>query len=179
MASGWYGGLHHKPFCLNQAARIDPFCSLLNDRVSGMMAFSSSIHVDPDGGVGAFASTNGRIGGYRHAHQHDAERRIEYLTLAFGIGGTLVGVVLRGWRFGLGMAIGGALSWLNYRWLKGGIVTLARLSDVKPGEPAPRTPAGTDVPGPGDAVAAIAACRFAASLGVQDRVKAAMLSMID
>jgi hypothetical protein len=31
----------------------------------GMMAFSSSMHIDPEGGVGAFASTNCRIGGYR------------------------------------------------------------------------------------------------------------------
>jgi CubicO group peptidase (beta-lactamase class C family) len=31
----------------------------------GMMAFSSSIHVDPEAGVGAFASTNARIGSYR------------------------------------------------------------------------------------------------------------------
>jgi D-alanyl-D-alanine carboxypeptidase len=31
----------------------------------GMMAFSSSIHVDPQAGVGAFASTNARIGSYR------------------------------------------------------------------------------------------------------------------
>jgi hypothetical protein len=76
------------------------------------------------------------------APYHDAEQRIEHLTLAFGICGALAALVLRGWRFGLGMAIGGALSWLNYRWLKGGISTLAQLSDVKPGEPAPRTPPG-------------------------------------
>jgi len=31
----------------------------------GMMAFSSSLHIDPEAGVGAFASTNCRIGGYR------------------------------------------------------------------------------------------------------------------
>jgi CubicO group peptidase (beta-lactamase class C family) len=31
----------------------------------GMMAFSSSIHVDPAAGVGAFASANARIGSYR------------------------------------------------------------------------------------------------------------------
>ena len=31
----------------------------------GMMAFSSSIHVDPEAGVGAFASTNARVGRYR------------------------------------------------------------------------------------------------------------------
>ena len=31
----------------------------------GMTAFSSSLHIDPEAGVGAFASTNARIGGYR------------------------------------------------------------------------------------------------------------------
>ena len=31
----------------------------------GMVAFSSSIHADPKAGVGAFASVNARIGGYR------------------------------------------------------------------------------------------------------------------
>ncbi len=31
----------------------------------GMVAFASSIHADPQAGVGAFASVNGRIGGYR------------------------------------------------------------------------------------------------------------------
>lgn len=76
------------------------------------------------------------------APYHHAEQRVEYLTLAFGVGGAVVALALRGWRFGLGMAIGGSLSWLNYRWLKGGISTLAQLSDVKPDEPAPRTPPG-------------------------------------
>ena len=31
----------------------------------GMMAFSSSMHIDPEAGVAAFASTNARIGSYR------------------------------------------------------------------------------------------------------------------
>jgi CubicO group peptidase (beta-lactamase class C family) len=38
--------------------------SLLH-HTGGMMAFSSSIHIDPEAGVGAFASTNARIGSYR------------------------------------------------------------------------------------------------------------------
>ncbi len=38
--------------------------SLLH-HTGGMLSFSSSIHIDPEGGVGAFASTNAAIGDYR------------------------------------------------------------------------------------------------------------------
>jgi hypothetical protein len=57
-----------------------------------------------------------------------AERRIEYLTLLLGI--VAAGIALFAWgaRFAGGIALGAAISWLNFRWLKGGISALATLT---------------------------------------------------
>lgn len=69
-----------------------------------------------------------------------AERRIEVLSLVLGLAVALVTSWRWGWRAGLGLAVGASLSWINFRWLKTGISTLARLSMVGPGEAAPRVP---------------------------------------
>ncbi len=45
-----------------------------------------------------------------------------------------------GWRAALGVAIGAGLSWINFRWLKTGISTLANLSNVGVGDQAPKVP---------------------------------------
>ena len=54
-----------------------------------------------------------------------AEHRIEWMTLAFGLAGAMFVLVRWGWRPGAGVALGAALAWLNFRWLKQG-VTRAR-----------------------------------------------------
>ncbi len=57
-----------------------------------------------------------------------AERRIERLTLALGVAAALVVAIRYGWRAALGLALGAALAWVNYRWLKQAVDTLARLA---------------------------------------------------
>jgi small-conductance mechanosensitive channel len=57
-----------------------------------------------------------------------AERRIEILTVAIGAIGAIACAFLWNWRVAAGVASGAALSWINYRWLKQGVATLARLS---------------------------------------------------
>jgi len=44
--------------------------------------------------------------------------RIYRGILVLAAGGTLAAFVWRGWRAGAGFALGSAVSWLNYRWLK-------------------------------------------------------------
>lgn len=69
-----------------------------------------------------------------------AEKRIEYLTAGLGLAASLITAWHWGWRSGLGIACGSGLSWVNFRWLKGGISTLAGLTSVTDGEQPPRVP---------------------------------------
>jgi hypothetical protein len=69
-----------------------------------------------------------------------AERRIERLTLALGILGVMFTLWRWGWRAALGLAVGAGLSWINFRWLKTGISTMADLANVRPGEQAAKVP---------------------------------------
>ncbi len=57
-----------------------------------------------------------------------AERRIEYLTLGLGAVAALAVAIRYGWRAALGLALGAALAWVNYRWLKQAVDVAARLS---------------------------------------------------
>lgn len=57
-----------------------------------------------------------------------AERRIEYYAAGIGIVGTIVALIFWGARPGIGVAVGAAVSWLNYRWMRLGVATMARLS---------------------------------------------------
>ncbi len=67
-----------------------------------------------------------------------AERRIEYWTLGLGAAAALVTALRWDWRAALGVAIGAVLGWVNYRWLRQGVATLARLATAQAGAPAPR-----------------------------------------
>lgn len=69
-----------------------------------------------------------------------AERRIEYLTLAVGAAAAIAAAIL--WRPGAGggVAAGAVLSWINFRWMKQGVGTLARLSTTQSGVEQPRVP---------------------------------------
>jgi ATP synthase I subunit len=62
-----------------------------------------------------------------------AERRIEYLTVAIGAAVAIGVAIFWNWRAGVGVACGAALSWINYRWMKQGVGTLARLSTAQAG----------------------------------------------
>ncbi|MGA8142661.1 MAG: ATP synthase subunit I [Candidatus Acidiferrales bacterium] len=74
-----------------------------------------------------------------------AERRIELLTVAIGAAAAIAAAVLWGWRVGAGIASGAALSWINYRWLKQGVTTLATLSTAQAGAEKAHVPAGVYV----------------------------------
>src|SRR6266851_2168459 len=60
-----------------------------------------------------------------------AEHRIEWMTLAFGLAGALFVLIRWGWRPGAGVALGAALAWLNFRWLKQGVTALVKISTAQ------------------------------------------------
>jgi hypothetical protein len=72
-----------------------------------------------------------------------AERRIEYLTLAIGAAGVVCASIFWNIRAGAGVAIGAAISWINFRWMKQGINTLVRLSTDQQGVEKVRVPKRT------------------------------------
>lgn len=57
-----------------------------------------------------------------------AERRIEYFAAGIGISGTMVAFLFWGVRPGIGVAVGAGISWLNYRWMRLGVATMARIT---------------------------------------------------
>ena len=71
------------------------------------------------------------------------ERRIAWLTLLIGFaaGGAVVALRDRSW--GTGLAIGGILAWLNFRWLRQGLDALVAASTAQAGAEQPRVPVGT------------------------------------
>jgi len=62
-----------------------------------------------------------------------AEHRIEWMTFAFGLAGAFIVLLRWGWRPGAGVALGAALAWLNFRWLKQGVTALVKLSTAQAG----------------------------------------------
>ncbi|MFY9803499.1 MAG: ATP synthase subunit I [Candidatus Acidiferrales bacterium] len=70
-----------------------------------------------------------------------AERRIEYVSLGFAAAGTAIAWFAWGGRPAAGFASGAALSWINYRWMKQGVGTLARLSVAQAGSQRAQVPA--------------------------------------
>lgn len=69
-----------------------------------------------------------------------AEHRIEWLTLAFGLAGAVFVLVRWGLRPGAGVALGAALAWLNFRWLKQGVTALVKLSTAQANSEHARVP---------------------------------------
>jgi small-conductance mechanosensitive channel len=69
-----------------------------------------------------------------------AERRIEYLTVVIGIVAAIAVAIHWGLKSGLGVATGAALSWINFRWMKQGVTTLAMLSTAQEGADKVRVP---------------------------------------
>ena len=62
-----------------------------------------------------------------------AERRIEWLALGLGAAGALCAGDYLGHSGWAGVAAGAAFSWINFRWMKQGVGTLARLSRAQEG----------------------------------------------
>jgi len=69
-----------------------------------------------------------------------AEHRIEWMTVAFGLAGAAFVLLRWGWRPGAGVALGAALAWLNFRWLKQGVSALVKLSTAQADSEHPRVP---------------------------------------
>ena len=69
-----------------------------------------------------------------------AEHRIEWMTLAFGLAGALFVLIRWGWRPGVGVALGAALAWLNFRWLKQGVTALFKISAAQANSEHARVP---------------------------------------
>ncbi len=70
-----------------------------------------------------------------------AERRIEWLIAGIGAVASVGTWFLWGVRAAAGLAAGAVLSWVNYRWLKQGVDTLARLSTAQAGTQRAQVPA--------------------------------------
>lgn len=69
-----------------------------------------------------------------------AEHRIEWITLAFGFAGAAFTLLRWGWRPGAGVALGAALSWLNFRWLKQGVTAFVHVSTAQANSERVRVP---------------------------------------
>lgn len=69
-----------------------------------------------------------------------AERRIEHLTIGIGLAAAICVAIIWGGRAGIGVAIGAFLSWINFRWLKQGIGSLARVATAQHDAEKPRIP---------------------------------------
>jgi len=71
------------------------------------------------------------------------ERRIAWLTLALGgMAGASVAAIYS-WRWGLGLLVGAALAWLNFRGLKGAVDALKLLGTGQADAPKPQVPLST------------------------------------
>jgi hypothetical protein len=68
------------------------------------------------------------------------ERRIGWLTLLFGFAATAVAAALRHNLWAAGLAIGTALGWLNFRWLRRALDVLVALSTAQEGREKPKVP---------------------------------------
>jgi hypothetical protein len=80
-----------------------------------------------------------------HAQQDERfhihlSRRIRRLTLAFGFLAAGWVAIARTARWGVGIAIGAALAWLNFRWLDQALAGLVMAASAQQGRPKPVIP---------------------------------------
>jgi ATP synthase I chain len=68
------------------------------------------------------------------------ERRISWLTLLIGLLAALLVAILGDRFWGAGLAIGAALAWLNFRWLRRGLDALVLASTAQAGKEKPVVP---------------------------------------
>jgi hypothetical protein len=68
-------------------------------------------------------------------------RRIERLTLIFGMIAALAVAFAKSPRAGIGIGIGSLLAWLNYHWLDQALASLATVAAAQEGSPKARVPA--------------------------------------
>jgi hypothetical protein len=68
------------------------------------------------------------------------ERRISWLTLLIGFLAAVSVALLRDRLWGLGLAVGAVLAWLNFRWLRRGLDALVVASTAQAGKERPVVP---------------------------------------
>src|SRR5260370_817332 len=96
-----------------------PACAMFSG-ASGEAAMSSSVTESPPAAV--------------------TERRISRLTLLIGLIAALLVGLFRGRLWGVGLAIGAVLAWLNFRWLSKGLDALVLASTAQAGKEKPAVP---------------------------------------
>jgi ATP synthase I chain len=67
-------------------------------------------------------------------------RRIDWLTIVLGGAGALWAGRHWGWRGGAGLALGAALSWINFRWLKSSVRAFGIVAAPPAAPPSPVSP---------------------------------------
>jgi len=72
-----------------------------------------------------------------------SESRISQLTVLLGATFGLPVACFYGWRWGLGIFVGSVLGWLNFRWLKQGLDSLAEAIKAQPTEETFKVPVFT------------------------------------
>jgi small-conductance mechanosensitive channel len=71
------------------------------------------------------------------------ERRIAWLTLAFGAAASAAAALSGSRLWAAGLLIGAVLAWLNFRWLRRGLDALVAGSAAQAGAQKPRVPLGS------------------------------------
>jgi hypothetical protein len=66
------------------------------------------------------------------------ERRIAWITLAFGVVGGAVAAIAGFHKWGAGIAIGAGLAWVNFRWFEQGVSAVVRVAQAQAGAPKAR-----------------------------------------
>jgi ATP synthase I subunit len=74
---------------------------------------------------------------------HPTERRIGWLTPIFGVLAALAAYLTHHPRFAVGLILGSALAWLNFRWLRKGLDALVAGFVVQAGQAKPQVPLWT------------------------------------
>lgn len=92
--------------------------------------------------------------------------RISITTIVLALAASTYLLIVRGWRSALALAIGAALAWINFHWLKGGVTAISVPATNADSDTAIET--GVSAPPPKVPVAAFAKFigRFALLLGV-------------
>ena len=70
------------------------------------------------------------------------ERRIAWLTLAFGAAASAAAAFAGSLLWAAGLLVGAVLAWLNFRWLRRGLDALVAASAAQSGAEKPRVPLG-------------------------------------
>ncbi|HKQ87318.1 MAG TPA: ATP synthase subunit I [Candidatus Acidoferrales bacterium] len=77
------------------------------------------------------------------AVRYGLDRRIEFLIPLIGAAGSFIAFIGWGWRAAAGTAVGAAVCWLNFRWLRQGAAGVIKLGLAQAGAEHARVPRKT------------------------------------